>query len=108
MSTGKKLDVIGHARRRVDARAKVTGELRYADDLTFSTSKREFPSEIAKPSSDQPPEAHLWVPGDALQDVITRSGFTINPKKTRLMYRRSRQEVTGLIVNKKIGVRCRP
>ena len=80
---------------------------RYADDLTFSTSKREFPSEIAKPSADQPAEAHLWVPGDALQDVITRSGFTINPKKTRLMYRRSRQEVTGLIVNKKIGVRWR-
>jgi 4-hydroxybenzoyl-CoA reductase alpha subunit len=33
MSTGKKLDVIGHPRRRVDGREKVTGELRYADDL---------------------------------------------------------------------------
>ena len=33
MSTVKKLDVIGHARRRVDGREKVTGQLRYADDL---------------------------------------------------------------------------
>ncbi|MBE0621768.1 MAG: molybdopterin-dependent oxidoreductase, partial [Burkholderiales bacterium] len=33
MSTAKKLDVIGHARRRVDGRDKVTGRLRYADDL---------------------------------------------------------------------------
>ena len=29
----KRLDVIGKARRRVDGRAKVTGALRYADDL---------------------------------------------------------------------------
>ena len=33
MSTTKKLDVIGHARRRVDGREKVTGQLRYADDM---------------------------------------------------------------------------
>jgi 4-hydroxybenzoyl-CoA reductase alpha subunit len=33
MSPAKKLDVIGHARRRVDGRAKVTGQLRYADDM---------------------------------------------------------------------------
>jgi 5S rRNA maturation endonuclease (ribonuclease M5) len=78
---------------------------RYADDLTFSTSKKEFPAEIAKPLGDQSPDAHVWIPGDALRDVIVRSGFTINPKKTRFMYRQSRQEVTGLTVNKKIGVR---
>ena len=35
MSSAKKFDVIGHARRRVDGRAKVTGQLRYADDLTL-------------------------------------------------------------------------
>ncbi len=33
MSTGKKLDVIGHPRRRIDSREKVTGQLRYADDM---------------------------------------------------------------------------
>jgi 5S rRNA maturation endonuclease (ribonuclease M5) len=80
---------------------------RYADDLTFSTNKKTFPAEIAKPQSDEAPEAHLWVPGDALADIVTRSGFTTNPKKTRFMYRTSRQEVTGLTVNQKIGVRQR-
>ncbi|MDE3157083.1 MAG: retron Ec67 family RNA-directed DNA polymerase/endonuclease [Acidobacteriota bacterium] len=80
---------------------------RYADDLTFSTSKREFPAEIAKPLGAEAPETHLWVPGEALHGVLIRSGFAINAKKTRFMYRRSRQEVTGLTVNKKIGVRWR-
>ena len=32
---GKRFDVIGKPRRRVDGRAKVTGQLRYADDLTL-------------------------------------------------------------------------
>src|SRR5262245_23520339 len=31
----KKLDVIGKSRRRVDGRAKVTGALRFADDLSM-------------------------------------------------------------------------
>ena len=31
----KRLDVIGKSRRRVDGRAKVTGALRYADDLSL-------------------------------------------------------------------------
>ena len=29
----KRFDIVGKARRRVDGRAKVTGALRYADDL---------------------------------------------------------------------------
>lgn len=78
---------------------------RYADDLTFSTNKRDFPTKIAKPAGGDRPEAHLWLPGDALQDVITRAGFTINAKKTHFMYRTSRQAVTGLVVNQKINVR---
>jgi 4-hydroxybenzoyl-CoA reductase subunit alpha len=36
MSTKQKFDVIGHARRRVDGRDKVTGQLRYADDMKLS------------------------------------------------------------------------
>ena len=78
---------------------------RYADDLTFSTNKGKFPPEIATPASDDGPEAHLWLPGEALRDVIARTGFSINAKKTHLMYRTSRQEVTGLVVNEKINVR---
>ncbi|MBM3368281.1 MAG: aldehyde oxidase, partial [Betaproteobacteria bacterium] len=33
--TKKRLDVLGKPRRRVDGRAKVTGQLRYADDLSM-------------------------------------------------------------------------
>jgi retron-type reverse transcriptase len=75
---------------------------RYADDLTFSTNKKTFPPEIAEPD---PTDSHLWRPGTELQRIITRSGFQINSAKTRMQYRTSRQEVTGLVVNKKINVR---
>ena len=33
MSKEQKLEVIGHARRRVDGREKVTGQMRYTDDM---------------------------------------------------------------------------
>ena len=75
---------------------------RYADDLTFSTNKRCFPQSIAMRSDDG---SHAWVPGSELVRLVTHSGFEINPKKTRMQYRCSRQEVTGLVVNKKINVR---
>ena len=78
---------------------------RYADDLTFSTNKKEFPAKIATPSGTEGAAAHLWLPGDAVRDVIERTGFRINEKKTHFMYRASRQEVTGLVVNEKINVR---
>lgn len=78
---------------------------RYADDLSFSTNKRQFPHEIARPAGDQGPDSHLWLPGDVLRGMIEDAGFCINANKTHLMYRTSRQRVTGLVVNKKINVR---
>lgn len=78
---------------------------RYADDLTFSTNKKEFPANIAVSGVTKDSASHLWLPGDGLQKVIERTGFRINAKKTHQMYRTSRQDVTGLIVNKKINVR---
>jgi retron-type reverse transcriptase len=77
---------------------------RYADDLTFSTSKKEFPVEICAPSETDA-VAQLWRPGREVQRIIERTGFRINVTKTHLMYRDSRQEVTGLVVNQKINVR---
>lgn len=72
---------------------------RYADDLTFSTNKPEFPAEIASPSS-----AHAWDIGTELANVVNKNGFEFNATKTRLQYRDSRQEVTGLTVNRKVNV----
>ena len=78
---------------------------RYADDLTFSTNKKKCPVDIAVLSGTDGAASHLWLPGKALQKVIERTGFRINTKKTHLMYRASRQDVTGLVVNEKINVR---
>jgi RNA-directed DNA polymerase len=75
---------------------------RYADDLTFSTNKRCFPQSIATQSNDND---HVWIAGSELLRLVNHSGFEINPKKTRMQYRFSRQEVTGLVVNKKVNVK---
>lgn len=73
---------------------------RYADDLTFSTNKPEFPSAIAVEGS-----SHTWIPGPKLLGIVHKSGFSMNPRKTRMQYKDSRQDVTGLIVNRKVNVR---
>jgi len=75
---------------------------RYADDLTFSTNKPNFPHDIAKRMDGQ---VHAWELGDKLLQTITRSGFAVNPAKTRMQYRTSRQDVTGLVVNTKVNIR---
>lgn len=73
---------------------------RYADDLTFSTNKRSFPTEVAEQS-----QGHVWTAGAELLHLVNQCGFDLNPSKTRMQYRDSRQEVTGLTVNRGIGVR---
>jgi RNA-directed DNA polymerase len=74
---------------------------RYADDLTFSTNRREFSEEIGFPISAV---NGAWLPGDELRYRVQRSGFAINPTKTRMQFRWSRQDVTGLIVNEKPNI----
>jgi RNA-directed DNA polymerase len=78
---------------------------RYADDLTFSTNKKEFPVDIGVLSEREDGDSHLWRPGRQVENIIARTGFRINPSKTHLMCRHSRQEVTGLVVNQKVNVR---
>lgn len=73
---------------------------RYADDLTFSTNKRAFPSSIAVPDETV---ANKWVPGGALGHFVSRGGFRLNEAKTRMQYHDSRQLVTGLVVNRRIN-----
>ena len=50
-------------------------------------------------------QIHTWEVGDALQNIVTHTGFSINPKKTRMQYQGSRQAVTGLVVNRKVNIR---
>ncbi|MCY7113452.1 retron Ec67 family RNA-directed DNA polymerase/endonuclease [Streptococcus mutans] len=71
---------------------------RYADDMTFSTN-RELNSNKLRATKEL--ENFLA----ELERLIISSGFEINPKKTRLSNNMQRQEVTGLVVNKKINVK---
>ncbi len=66
---------------------------RYADDLTFSTNRKDFPRELAAADGD---DVRL---GPELLSVLERSGFRVNDRKVRLQTREFRQEVTGLTVN---------
>lgn len=72
---------------------------RYADDITFSTNRKQFPPEIAFSDSNG---ISL---GREIHDQVRRTGFAIKQAKTRLRYRDARQTVTGLVVNQKVNVR---
>jgi RNA-directed DNA polymerase len=74
---------------------------RYADDITFSTNKKEFPHQLGfrdKSAADE------WILGNELRRLIALCGFVINEAKTRMQYKNSRQQVTGLVVNEKVNV----
>ena len=75
---------------------------RYADDITFSTGQKAFPPSIAAPIK---PEEPIWELGDELSRVIEKSGFVVNPTKTRMQFSISHQVVTGLTVNSKVNIR---
>lgn len=74
---------------------------RFADDITFSTNKADFPEQLAKIATGT---MHGWVLGEKISVTVAKAGFVENPKKTRLQYCRNRQEVTGLVVNKRVNV----
>lgn len=73
---------------------------RYADDITFSTNSSIFPHSIAYRD-----ENGVWCIGVELMKIIIRTGFFINNDKTSMQYKDSRQIVTGLIVNKMVGIK---
>lgn len=72
---------------------------RYADDITISTRKKEFPSSLMIEGEEG------YTPGKRLNSEIKRAGFYINNAKTRIQYKDSRQDATGLVVNKKPSVK---
>lgn len=85
---------------QIAARAKCHYS-RYADDLTFSTNERDFPSLIATRIGN----STEWNVAPTLTRELGRCGFQINAAKTRMQFENRRQDVTGIIVNSKINVR---
>lgn len=75
---------------------------RYADDITFSTNQKDFPSGLANVDTIDP---SIWHLSKELVSKITGSGFAINNAKTRMHFHRNRQMVTGLVVNEKVNIR---
>ena len=75
---------------------------RYADDITFSTSEKKFPTKLATKVDNE--ESLAVSIGDELKAIIMANGFKINFKKVRLRDSSRRLEVTGLTVNKKTNV----
>ncbi len=76
---------------------------RYADDITFSTSLKIFPPELAH--SEQENNPRKAVVGEELLKAIAGNGFSINTKKTRLQRSDHRQEVTGVVVNQRPNIK---
>ena len=70
---------------------------RYADDITFSTTRSKFPKEIALTNPEGNDLENLL--GERLILTIWDNGFEINESKIRLQHRRQHQGVTGLTVN---------
>ena len=77
---------------------------RYADDITFSTSRPVFPASVAVLEHEGPGSLMTVKAGEALEDAIRSCGFAINAKKVRLQGRGVQQSVTGLCVNEKPNV----
>lgn len=76
---------------------------RYADDITFSTRRRQFPDNIGTLDPSSP--SNITLVGSHLEKIIQSNGFSINHAKTRLKDKTQRMEVTGLVVNKKISIK---
>lgn len=66
---------------------------RYADDICFSSNKRDIP-----PSFVACVDGEI-IPGQALISAVESSGFSLNIKKFKVKERNSQQLVTGLVVN---------
>ena len=62
---------------------------RYADDISFSTNDDAVNGQQL-----------VW----RIKKVLADEGFTMHPDKVRIMRKGTRQEVTGIVVNKKMGL----
>ncbi|MET0462436.1 MAG: reverse transcriptase domain-containing protein [Chitinophagaceae bacterium] len=62
---------------------------RYADDITFSTSR-----------TDLNMQQMVW----RVKKVLSEEGFTVHPDKISIMRKGAQQQVTGIVVNRKLSV----
>lgn len=76
---------------------------RYADDISISSSRARFPPQIAR--FEDPETREGVILSERFQEIVETNGFQINHSKTRLQGFSIRQEVTGLVVNRKINVK---
>jgi retron-type reverse transcriptase len=80
--------------RKLDSRmigvAKSLGFVysRYADDMTFSSNEYKNINKMM-----------YWI-----RDITKKEGFILHPKKTKIMKKGSRHEVTGIVVNEKLSI----
>jgi RNA-directed DNA polymerase len=85
--------------RRLDSRlAGIAAKLawrytRYADDLSFSAG------------ADADPQKKVGYLLARIRHIAQDEGFTVNEKKTRVVKRSSAMTVTGIVVNRRPGVR---
>lgn len=71
---------------------------RYADDITFSTNMKSFPTEIAYIKDGS------VLLNQNIVELVEKQGFLINDQKTRLQNHKQNQSVTGITVNEKRNV----
>lgn len=71
---------------------------RYADDITFSTNRRQISEQLGKI------EGECFVPSARMRQIIEDAGFVLNEEKTRYSTAQGRVCVTGLVVNEKVNV----
>ncbi len=67
---------------------------RYVDDISFSTNQNSFPKSIIQG------EVGCLEIGEELKKIFERNSFEVNERKIFLNACNTRQEVTGLVVNK--------
>jgi RNA-directed DNA polymerase len=76
---------------------------RYADDITFSSNQKTIPGAVIR--SWEPLNGERTVElGNSVREAFRSAGFEVNEEKTRILFSSERQEVTGLIVNRKANV----
>ncbi len=70
---------------------------RYADDISISTKTLILDKKIAEKNLT----TRKWEIGAAVQEIVEKNSFKINPTKTRVRGRQSGLEITGVRINSK-------